>query len=290
MFYWILAALCNSLSDITYKKALNLWNGKVSDKLFQFLAVLQWIILMTWLGVLFLSDSHLVEISANVFNISVVWLLALSAIIWIWAEFLFQYAFKNEKVSVLTPYGQLEWIFTVILGFIFLSWNNKISLIFALIAWAILIFSSVNLNKLTLNTYCVAMIIASLLSAFQYVIYWMVLLQISPESLLIFETWLNVIFLFIIIFLSKELRNIKKINSQFTIMLWCNTITWYISVFIWMYLISEFWLIQAVLIWMLWLVSNLLFSYLFLWETISKKDILVTSLVWICVAGGTLLW
>lgn len=127
MLYWILGVILNSFSDITYKKALTFSQNKISDTVFQFLAVIQWVMLMGILWYFFFSEEQIMAIFSHLLDIKILWLIAASVTIWIAAEFLFQYAFKNEKVSVLTPFGQLEWIFTVVLWFIFLffSWKRK---------------------------------------------------------------------------------------------------------------------------------------------------------------------
>jgi hypothetical protein len=60
--------------------------------------------------------------------------------------------------------------------------------------------------------------------------------------------------------------------------------------YIYAYLVSEIWIIQTTLLWLLTIFSNMTFAYIVFKEVPAKKDYIVAFLVILCIVWGTSLW
>ena len=281
MLYWILSALLWATWDILYKKSIWLADWKISDKYYQFI----WNFFMT----IFLPIIY-VFFEWESFNLYIFILIFLSAILSIIWELFEQYWYRNEKISVLVPFWEFQSIFTIILWFFVFSDNSTISLVFALLAWFTLVVWWLDFKKFRFNKYCLAVTTGALLWSIKYIIYWLLLVQISEYSILYYNIVVSFFILLIIILLTKELKQYEKIDKQLTKYILLENFTRLLVSFITLFLIKELWLVQAVLIWMLYLIASLIFSYLFLKNIPSKKELLIVFFVFLFVTLWSIFW
>lgn len=281
MLYWILNAILWSIAGIIYKRALELTNGVLSSKLYQFIGAT--ITLLLWsIGYVFLDLEFI--------TIWVAGLLFISAFFWIFSEAFEQYAYKNEKLSTLLPYWEAETVFTVVFGFLLFTDSSLNSFLFTLVAWAILILWSIDFKKVSFNKYCWALIFSALLSSIKILIYWYVLLEISAYNTFLYNTFMMFIILLIVNIFTKDISNIKQLSPKVWKFIAIENILWFIYWVISLFLIQELWIVQAVLIGMLYMVFSMITAFIFLKEIPTKKEISLVVLVCACISGWVYFW
>lgn len=281
MLYWILNAILWSIAWIIYKKALELTDGVLSSKLYQFIwAIITLLLWVFWYFFMWFEN--------------ITWWLAgllfVSAIFWILSEWFEQFAYKKEKLSTLLPYWEFETVFTVVIGFLLFTDTNTTTFLFTLAAGVILILWSIDFKKLSFNKYCGALMFSAFLASIKTIIFGYVLLQLTAYNAFLYNTFMMFLILLIINFLTKDITNVKKLSPKMTwLIAWENIlrfIVWVVSLF----LIQELWIVQAVLIGMLYMVFSMISAFLFLKEVPSKKEILIVVFVCICISGWVYFW
>lgn len=281
MFYWILNAIIWSIWWILYKKSLAVMNWIISDKFYQLIWAFFTIIFSLFLY--FYFDFEYI-------NIYLFLMLLGTSILWIFWELFEQYAYKNEKLSVLMPYWEFESIFIVIFWFLLFSNNSITSLVFTLLAWLILIIWSINFKKISFNKYCLALIITSLFSTFKVILYWFILKSLAVYNVFFYNILIVFILLLLVSIFNKEILKLKKLHIKKYKYIFLENfvrfIVWILSLFI----INELWVIQAVLIWMMYMVTSMISAYFFLKEKITKKEIIIAFLVSLCIWWWIIWW
>jgi hypothetical protein len=281
MIYWIINALLWAFWNIIYKKSIGLANWKISDKYYQFI----WNLLMLIFLPLIYLYFEFQWINLLLFSLLFIW-----AILWIISSLLDQYAYKNEKISVLIPFWEFRSIFTIFIWFFVLSDNSLISFIFAMFAWIVLVIWWIDFKNFKINKYCLSITASALFWAIQNVIFWYLLISLSEYSVLFFNVAVTFFILFIITLLSKDFYQYKNINKKIASYIAFEQFTWLLIGFITLFLIKELWLVQAILIWMLYLITSLIFSLIFLKNIPSKKEIIIVILIFTFVTFWTIFW
>ena len=134
---WIFSALLGSVSYISRKKSMSfyLWDNLTFKWIGFFLA-----------PVVVVVTSFTFWMTPGVFSdvFFMLWVLAAAAI-WLWSALLQIHVTKNEKLSQLLPYWELDKIFTVVIGFVFASflWWEQPSNITVWIALWIIVLSTI---------------------------------------------------------------------------------------------------------------------------------------------------
>lgn len=282
MFYWILWSILWAIGDIIYKKALLLSDGKISNKLYQ----LVW---NSYMSVVLLFWYILLDL--GFINLTVVWLLLITWVISIISEIFEQIAYKNEKISVLLPFWEFESIITIIVWFLLFSGDTStLSFIFALLAWIVLVLWSLDFKKFKFNKYCWLLVASAILWSIKRIIYTFVLLNLAVQvfDATVISMITSTIVLFLIALLTKDYLSIKKVNKKMSFFIFLENITRLFVSIISLYLIKELWVVQAVLVGMIYLVFSMFFAFLFLKERPSKKEVLVVLLVFSCITLWTI--
>lgn len=281
MIYWIINAIITAIWDNVYKKSVMLSKWKISDKYYQFI----WNIFM-----LIALPIAYIYFSFESINYIIILLLIITSSLNIVWELFEQYAYKNEKMSILIPYGEFKSVFTIIIWFIVFSDSSIITFLFAILAWITLVIWWLNFKNLKFNKYCLSLTMSSLLYSTKLILYWLILLQISEFSVMFYSTAIKTIILFIIIFLSNELFHYKKMNKKMSSFILLENIIWITVTFITLFLIKELWIVQAVMIWMVYLAVSMSFAFIFFKNIPTKKELIVTILVTTFIWLGTIFW
>jgi drug/metabolite transporter (DMT)-like permease len=281
MLFWFFNAIFWSVASVLYKKALELTNGVLSSKLYQFVGAI--VTLSLWIIGYFFID------------IEIMWwgiagLLFISAIFGIFAEVFEQHAYKNEKLSTLLPYGEFETIFTVVFWFLLFTDSSFNSFIFTIIAWFILILWSIDFKKLSFNKYCGSLMIAALLWSIKVLIFWYILLELTPYNVFVYNTMMVLWILLVINILTKDMKNIKLLSPKMTLYIALENMLRFVIWIVSLFLIKELWIVQAVLIGMLFLVFSMISAFLFLKETPTKKEIFIVIWVCVCISCWVYFW
>jgi len=281
MIYWIINAIIQSIWWILYKKSLVIMNWIISDKFYQLICAFFTICFS--LVLYFYYDLEQI-------NIYIFIMLIATALFWIISELFEQYAYKNEKLSILVPYWEFKSIFTVIFWFLFFSDNSIISLIFTLLAGLVLIIWSINFKKISFNKYCLALIITSLFSTFKILLYWFILKSLAIYNIVFYNVLIVFFILLIISIINKEIQKLSKINIKKYKYLFLENLTRFFAWLLSLFIISELWIVQAVLVWMMYMVTSMIAASLFLGEEITKKEVFIASIVSLCIWSWVILW
>ncbi len=280
MIYWIISAILSAIWDNIYKKSVMLSKWKISDKYYQFI----WNLFM----LLILPISYIFY-SFEIINLKILILLIITSSINIIAELFEQYAYKNEKMSILIPYWEFQSIFAILLWF-FIFWESSIiTFILAIIAWSILVVGSINFKNIKFNKYCLALMISSFMQATKFIIYWFVLISISELSIMFYSSFIKTIILLIIIILAKEIYSYKRINKKMSSFILLENIVWISVTFITLFLIKELWIVQTVLIWMIYLAISMIIAFIVFKNKPTKKELFITISITILIWIWTLL-
>lgn len=282
MFYWLIWALLVSLWDIAYKKSVVVSWSKLSNYWYQFISWIVYllIILLVYLLAVFFNFQDFTNILSLKVLLIFVLIWSISVNWWI----LSSYAYKNEKISVLTPYQQFETIFTVIFWFIFFSWVSFVSFIFVLIAWAALIMWSIDFKNFTFNRYAFAVMLSSLIYSVKSNLLAYLLISITPLESIFYSNIFTFICALALIYFKKELtQSIGWTDKKMVIFMHTESITRILVWFVYAYLVAEIWIIQTALLWLLNIFTNMAFWYFIFKEVPTKKDYIVALIVVCCV-------
>lgn len=208
------------------------------------------------------------------------------ATIWLYITYpLRRIAYANEKVSVLQPFSMLFQVFPIIIWFIFIASEraNIITFLAALIASAIVLIPNIDFKNFKINKYSLMILISSIIKSFQVFATLYFLTKLSPANFYFLETILIVIFSIVLIFLKWEFNEFKLLERNYVkLMFFTNSIV-IISIMLALNMYSTLWIVTTSLLSLLYLVFVYLFGFLFLWERPTKKDIVITILVSLCI-------
>jgi len=226
------------------------------------------------------------------YNVTSAWfdykdfLLLLIATIWLYITYpLRRNAYANEKVSVLQPYAMLFQVFPVIIWFIFIASEraNVVTFLTALLASAIVIWTSIDYKNFKFNKYALMVLASSIIKSFQVFATLYFLSKVNPASFYFTETILIIIFSLILMFYNKEFWEFKLLKKPYIKLLFLTNSVVIVSILLSLTMYSSLWVVLTSLLSLLYLAFIYVLGYFILWEKPSKKDILVTLAVACCI-------
>lgn len=194
-------------------------------------------------------------------------------------------AYANEKVSVLQPFAMLFQVFPIIIWFIFIASEraNIITFIAALIASAIVILPSINFKNFKINKYSLMVLISSVIKSFQVFATLYFLTKLNPASFYFIETLIVLLISLILMIMKSEFWEFKLVTKKYLkLVFWTNTIVIF-SILLALTMYTTLWVVATSLLSLLYLVFVYILWYIILKEIPSKKDIIITILVSICI-------
>jgi len=281
MIYGIINAFIWAFSSIMYKKSLWETQHFLSDVMYQFI----WAMFMLLFAIFWY-----IFLDFQIPNFLVLALLITTGILQIFSDLFEQFAYKNEKLSTLAPFWEFSSIFTIIFWFVIFQDTTFLSFIFALLAGVTLFAGNINFTTFKINKYCISMGISWLLLAIKMIIYWFILVKISPYNVFFYNILFVTLLLWWYTILTKQLSQIKKFTPKAIKYFTLENIGRLIYTVIVLFMIQNLWIIQAVLLGMLFLFASVFFAKIFLWEKISKKQKLILLIVSICISAWVIYW
>jgi drug/metabolite transporter (DMT)-like permease len=225
------------------------------------------------------------SIPKEAINLFDIWIL-LVASSWLYVTYpLRRIAYANEKVSTLQPFAMLFQVFPVILWFIFITSEraNIITFLMAILASSVVIITSIDFKKFKINKYSLMVLASSTIKSTQLFGVLYLLTKLSPASFYFTESIVIITISIIMISIKKEWKEIKLLTKKFLkLLIWANCIIIF-SIILALTMYSTLWVVATSLISLLYLVFIYTLGYFILKETPSKKDILVTIFVAICI-------
>lgn len=262
--------IADSFSSVIRKKAIDL--NKTGQTVFMFMWFLWWfsiaiLMLLFWQSKL--------SIFFWIFTV----LIFLINIFWVIANNIDQLVYKEEKMSVLMPFGNIKTILTIVISFFIFSGQSVVTFVAAIIAAMVIIYNSIDFKTFTVPKRLNLILLANLVWAFKSISLWFFLKTISSIDYFILN---NVTYLFIAIFIlfkSGEQKKLAKIDKNFITFRMGACFIWNIWTILWLYMIQSLWLVATNLLSFLWLFVSMIFAYFILNDKPSKKDVITTFLV-----------
>jgi len=176
-------------------------------------------------------------------------------------------------------------VFPIIIWFIFIASEkaNFITFISALVASFIVILPNIKINSLKINKYCLMVLTSSIIKSFQVfsTLYFLTILNSANFYLL--ESILVIIFSIILMLYKSEFGEFKKLEKGYVkLMMFVNSIV-IVSILLALTMYSTLWIVTTSLLSLLYLVFVYIIWFFILKEIPSKKDIIITILVSICI-------
>jgi len=273
MFYWILSTICASFATIFWKKALAY---KCPNRLFALLWFSFWPVIISVIFLLWKYDFWVVNIKLSLI---IIFLILLQLLV-IQMD---QHIYKNEKISVIIPYQNLNKILSIILAFFIFTNISKLSFFITLLAWIIIIIFSIDFKNFVLSRFIKIIFIWQWIISIQLLLVWYILNYLNPLSYYVLSVGIIVIIWSIIVFFTKEYKNLFDMTKDFYINRWLGSTLWEISYVINTFIIAKLWVIMSILFSYMYIWVVLILSYLFFKDKPSRKNIILTIIISILV-------
>ncbi len=193
-----------------------------------------------------------------------------------------QWIYREEKISVIVPYTNVNKVLSIILAFFVFSDVSKTSLLITILAIIVVIIFSINFKTFKLPKNITKMLIVETVTALTLVWTWWLISNYWEKLYFIFS-WISWAFiLMILITILWEFKTIKWQPKSF----WINRYIWSIWWFAWflsLVVISNLWLSVSIILSFFWIWITLLLAFIFLKDKPSKKDLLLTLIVTVLV-------
>ncbi len=280
---WVIQSFLNSIWMILTKKVLE--NKKVWNNIQTLFSRTNHFIIIVLLFSFWFFDFN---ISSWTFSNKDI-LLLLIATTWLYLTYpLRRTAYANEKISTLQPFSMLFQVFPIIIWFIFIASEraNFLTFIFALLASMVAILPNIDFKTFKINKYSLMVLLSSIIKSFQLFATVYFLTKLDPVNFYLLETIIIIIFSLLLLIIKKEIYQFKLLNKKYLKLLTsANTVAvWSIIMVLTMY--SSLWVVATSLLSLLYIFFVFTLWYIFLWEKPSKKDIITTILISICIFFG----
>ena len=269
MIWAILSELLNSIASIFRRKSLDFNAPKDFFKLLAY----SWIFLI-WF-ILYISW----HLQTKPLNLLVFTLLVWITIIWLILWNLKQILYKRNKMSSLMPYQNISKIIVIIFWFLIFHDTSLITLFIAIITTIIIALFSINFKNNTvpkdIKIYSIVQIINGLVTLI--IVY--ILKKIWNIDYFLYTSIMWIILISMVVWYKWQFKQALKLPKKFYYYRLANSHIWWVSYLLSLLVIENLGATLSILVSYIWLAVTLLFTYLFLWEKLSKKDIILTVIV-----------
>jgi hypothetical protein len=277
---WIIQSFLNASWMVLTKKVIE--NKKIWNNLQTFFNRWYHLIIISILFLVWFFDYNYIEANMNLND----FLLLFIATTWLYITYpLRRIAYANEKISVLQPYAMLFQVFPIIIWFIFIATEraNIITFLSAIAASLVVIWTSIDYKKFKFNKYSLMVLLSSIIKSFQIFAVLYFLTKFNPASFYFTETIIVLMFSLLLILFKKEFSEIKLLTKQYIKLLMFTNSMVIISILLALTMYTTLWVVLTSLLSLLYLVFIYILWYFILKEIPSKKDVLVTLFVAICI-------
>lgn len=267
MLFAFISTILSAFSDVFWKKSLNHKVGPRAHELACYP-----------IGILLL-----IYFIYSWFSLSDVWLSAFivcAIIISIDSirQPVMQQVYKEEKLSVIMPYLNLSKIFIIIASFFIFKDVSNTAFFITLITIVVIIIWSIDFKTLKLPRNFTKILFVETLRASAWLLWWW--LVVNHTEMTFFNLYVIFWGLFMLTLTLKTWQ--YKDLAQAPLIFWKQreiAALWWVSWFLSLVVIKNLGLSLSILLGFLWIWITLLFSYLFLKDVPSKKNILLTVIV-----------
>ena len=273
MFTAIFTTILQAFSDILWKKSLNYW---VPWKLHDLLSYPVWLLVIGYF--------FYVWIDFNIVDFKVSFLVFILMLVAIFRTQIIQKIYKEEKISIIMPYTNVNKIIIIISSFFLFSDVSFISLMITIFTIFLIILFSIDFSTFKLPKNIKKLLLAEFILAIDVLIWWWIILTYWEDIYFILTIIIGIIILLAIVLDLWQFNTMKWLPKSF----WLNRFWWWLSWVSWflsLVLIKNLGLSISILLSFLWVWSTLFLAYIILKDKPWKKDLVVTflvmSLVWL---------
>jgi len=182
-------------------------------------------------------------------------------------------------MSSLMPYQNISRIVVIIFWFLIYQDTSLITLIVAIITTIIIALFSINFKNNTvpkdIKIYSIVQIINGIITLTTVYI----LKEIWNINYFLYMYIIWIIFISIVVWYKWQFKQALKLPKKFYYYRLATSHIWWVSYLLSLLVIENLGATLSILVSYIWLSVTLLFTYLFLWEKISKKDIILSIIV-----------
>ena len=199
------------------------------------------------------------------------------------ASFMGQYAYLNERIGVIAPFGEMGRVLTIVAGFFIFSGKSATTFVFALAAGLAILATSVDFKNFSVNRYCGALAASGVLRAFAAVCSVWILSKIASvtfaSSDVLFATAVTAVFAFREGFPKYDRDSYVRMGKGF----FASDVLWLVSYLISLFLVQNLGIVTASLLGMSAMVATVVYGRFFLKERIGGKTWALAAFVASCV-------
>lgn len=210
-------------------------------------------------------------------SIMIVWatLLLLSGLI---RQPVIQQIYREEKISAIMPYTNLNKILVIITSFFFFGDVSHITFFITLFTVAIIIYASIDLKNTKLPRNFSKILFNESIISIEILFGWWLVLEYWELTYFnaYFLIWL--ITYIIAVWISKQYMDVIKAPIEYWKFRVIGSLGW-AAMLISLVAINELWLSVSILLGFLWIWMTLIFSYTILGDTPSRRNMFLTMIV-----------
>lgn len=278
MIWGILSTFLTGFSTIFRKKSIS-FKDQLGDYGFMFIG---WVTAIVLFPVFFMRG----DVDLTTFSLKNITIIIIICALWIGSNVISQYVYKNEKLSLIAPYENLNKILSIVLSFFIFSDVSVISLCIALFVIAIIFVTSVDFQRMQIPRTIQFFSINQVMVSVNTILIWYLLLNMSTIDYFVLENSIGILLLFWIIVFNKDIVKLTRQNKQFYKNRSWAAILGMLGYIISLYVISSFWVTVNILLSFLYLWFILVLSYFMLWDKPTMKSIIVSIVVTLLVGLG----
>lgn len=278
MFRAVFGNILQSFGTVLWKKTLLI--SSLPELLFRFLGELNGLIICVVVIALSGFDRALF------LNMRVVGGIIFVLIIDIRYDYLDQSLYREEKVSTMIPYENLNCVFAIVAWYLMFRDASLISVGISMIVIIMTILSSMDFKHFTWPKNIKKILLIQILITAETLITWYFLKDVSDKDFFIVYQVVIIIMLLFPFVIKNFFSQIKSLKPRFR---WYQTISSTsnnISFLLYLFLVSEFGVVISTLLSFLWDGITLLFGFIFLREKPSKKDVIMIVATTVLVGLG----
>lgn len=267
MIFALLSTFIASFSDVFWKKSLsyNIWTRAHDLASFP-------------IGLLICIYFITTSFSLSQVTIISILLVCIVAVMDLLRQPIMQQVYKEEKISVIIPYLNLSRIFIIVASFfIFQDVSNITFFIILVTIWVIIIWS-IDFKTFRMPRNFLKLVCVELLRVWSALLWGWIVVQYWEITFFTLSVIVWTLILSFLVVSTEQYQDLLSAPQKFWFHRQLAALGW-ISWFLSLVVISELWLSVWILLWFIWIWATLLFSYIFLWDTPSKKSILLTLVV-----------
>lgn len=195
---------------------------------------------------------------------------------------------KKVKLSQVLPYGSFDKLFVIIFWFLLFYWKvwytSFATLFISILTVFIIILFSIDIKKFKLDIFVLQYIFVKFIYAISTLIIWKILLEYSSVDILTILVLAYFIIVFILNLLFKnKFKLLLKENKKFYKYRFLSSITWWLCIWIWFFIIKTSWVLVASLLSFVTIVFSIFSMKFLLWDNPTKKQVILAALVVILI-------